>query len=411
MPTPSAVREELRASGLLSFINPRTLSVLALGVVFVASLFLSPLIFETNNAGFLSVRQAAGSGTLTAYSEPGMFLQGFGEVTKYKQSDTLHFEDGDLGSVDVRFTDGAKAKVAVNVRFDLPGDPKKILDIHQKFRSYNALVTETIRQVVSESVLLTAALMSAEESYTTKRAEFSQIADDQVRNGVYITEAETIETTDTKTKEISRRQIVSIQKDAKGQPERKHAVLDQYGIRVTQFVIKDIDYDDKVDTMIQAKQEAMQQTVSAKANAERAVQDRITAEEVGRKNVAVAKYEQEVEKQRAVTTAEKELDVARLRRQAAELEKQALIAKGEGEGEYKRRIMAADGALEKKLATYERVNALWAEALAKTNATLVPTVSTGGSGPGGNALNNMMELLSIKASRDLALDIRAKPAQ
>lgn len=400
--------DEIRSSPLTQLINPRSLSVFALGVVAVFTVFLSPFLFETNNAGYFSVKQAAGSGTLTAITDPGMFAQLFGDVTKYKQADTLHFEEGEQGAIDVRFTDGAKAKVAVNVRFDLPNDPAKLLEIHQKFRSYNALVNETIRQVVSESVLLTAALMSTEESYTTKRAEFSQIADDQVRNGVYITEADEIETKDKKTGEITSKSIVSIQKGKDGRPERKHAVLDQYGIRVTQFVIKDIDYDDKVDAMIAAKQEAMQQTVSAKANADRAVQDRLTAEEVGKKNVAVATYAKEVEKQEAIKTAEKELEVAKLGRLASEQIKLAKIAQGEGEGEYRRKVMIADGALEQKLKAYVEVQKAWANAFENAKNPVVPTTVFGGGTAGGsNAATSLMELLTVKTAKDLSLSAGA----
>jgi hypothetical protein len=410
-PTTRDVVGELRGSTLSSVITPRSLSLLLFGLIGFVLFVLSPFLFETNNAGFYAVKQAAGTGTLSARTEPGMFIQGFGDVTRYKQSDTLHFEEGGLGAIDVRFTDGAKAKVAVNVRFDLPNDPVKLLDIHQKFRSYNALVSETIRQVVSESVLLTAALMNTEESYTTKRAEFSQIADDQVRNGVYITEAEAVETKDKKTGEVTLRHIVSIQKDSTGKPERKHAVLDQYGIRVTQFVITDIDYDEKVDGMIAAKQEAMQQTVSAKANAERAAQDRLTAEEVGKKNVAVATYEQEVEKAKAIKSAEKELEVAKLGRLSAEQNKLAKIAQGEGEGEYRRKVMIADGALEQKLRALEKIHEHWANALANSKNPIVPAIVMDGGPAGagaGNGINQFMQLMGAQAAKQLAVDVGAK---
>lgn len=388
---------------------PFTPGKFSLALIVVASfafILLAGSLFETNNAGYYSVKQSAGTGTLKAFTSPGMFVQMFGEVTKYRQADVVHFS-GDK-AIEVRFNDGAQAKVPVNVRYELPSNPEKLVDIHQKFRNQDALVQETIMQVISEAVRLSAALMSTEESYTTKKAEFSQLALDQATKGIYQTEAKDEPVKDPKTGEIIHRQTVVIQKDSKGLELRKAPPLEQYGIKITQFVIGDTDYDDKVDAMIATKQEAMQKTVSAKANAEKAVQDRLTAEEEGRKNVAIAKYEQEVSKQKAVTQAEQELEVAKLRRAAAEMEKASLIAKGEGEGTYKRLVMQADGALTQKLAAAIEINKVWADASAKTQHPLTPSiVMGGGASTSGNAMQQMMELVSLKAARDLSVDIKA----
>ena len=39
------------------------------------------------SAGWFVVRQAAGTGTMTGYTTPGMFIQGFGDVFNYKAAD------------------------------------------------------------------------------------------------------------------------------------------------------------------------------------------------------------------------------------------------------------------------------------------------------------------------------------
>ena len=51
-----------------------------------------------------------------------------------------------------------------------------------------------MQPAIAEALILTASLMSAEESYSGRRAEFAQLAWDQVLNGVYITESEKRET-------------------------------------------------------------------------------------------------------------------------------------------------------------------------------------------------------------------------
>lgn len=413
MPSREVVEEELRQSPLRKFFTPQALAIGLLAVVLLVILPLSGLIFETNTAGSYSIKQAAISGKMTAFTSPGMFFQGFGDVFKYRTSDIIYFSKHDSegnkddDSISVRFNDGATAKITGNVRIELPTDPDKLIEIHKKFRSYDSLVKDTIKQVVSESVILTAALMSAEESYTTKRAEFSQMADDQVRNGIYLTESEIIQTKDAKTGETTYKQIVNIQKNEDKQPMRKDPVLTKYGVRITQFVVKDIDYQDEVHQTINAKQGSLMKTVAAKAEAEKAVQDRLTAEEVGKKNVAVARYEQEVEKTKAITAAEKELEVAKLNRSAAEQYKQTQILKAEGDAEYRRKIMVADGALEKKLQAYVETQKLWASALAGMQHPAVPSIIMGGNqgSNGSNAAVNMMELMSLKAAKDLSLDM------
>lgn len=415
--TVEQVLNEVRESPLSGIFNKKVLAIGLFVVLFIPLLVLSGGLFETTSAGTYLVKQAAGSGKMMAYTQPGMFFQGFGDVFKYRQSDIIYFskhenEGGGQGegddSISVQFNDGAKAKVTGNVRIELPSDPEKIIEIHKMFRSYDALTRDTIKQVVSESVILTAALMSAEESYTTKRAEFSQLADDQLRNGIYLTEADWTVAKDPKTGEEIKKQIVDIQLNKDGKPMRKTAPLAQYGIRVSQFVIKEIDYEESVDNQIKSKQEALMTIVSSKAQAEKAQQQRITAEEEGKMKVATARYEQEVVKAREVTAAEKELEVARLGKTKAEFEKQTKILQAEGEGEYRRKIMVADGALQQKLNSYVEVQKAWADAYARRAQPDVPSVVMGGEGKGNSAASDMMNLLSIKAARDLQLDLKPK---
>lgn len=412
MPSREEVSAELRAGPLAQFIKPGYLAIGFLLIALIVMLPLSGKILETNESGFITIKQAAITGKMSAFWQPGMFLQGFGEVYKYKVSDIVYFsKHEDEGkklddSISVRFNDGATAQVTGNVRIELPIDPLKLIEIHQKFRSYDSLIKDTVKQVVCEAVILTAALMSAEESYTTKRAEFSQMADDQVKNGVYLTEAETIETKDTKTGEITTKKIVHVRTKPDGSFARKDPVFAIYGIHVSQFVIKDIDYQQEVHETINKKQDALMKTVSAKADAERAQQDRLTAEEVGKKNVAVAHYEQEVEKTKAITAAEKELSVAELNKRAAEQYKLTQILKAEGDAEYRRKIMIADGALEKKLNAYVETQKAWADAMARMTQPVVPGVLMGQDGGSRNAAMNLMELISIKAAKDLSLDAR-----
>lgn len=417
MPTPTRKEfEEQLSKTTIPLVNKTTLSYLGFALIAIFGLVGLHSFIDTNNAGFYKIRQAAGTGKMTAITTPGVFLKNFADVTTYKASDIIYFskheEEGRAKdeSITVQFNDGATANVTGNVRIDLPVNADQLIDIHKHFRSYDSLIKDTVKQVVGESVILTASLMTAEQSYTTKRAEFSQLAYDQLLHGVYLTEAKTINVKDSKTGESVDKEVVVISRDEKGIPRRKESVLGKYGITIGQFVVKEIDYEKTVADQIQTKQQSLMKVVSAKAEAEKAVQDRLTAEEVGRKNVAVAKYEQEVKKATAVTQAEQELDVAKLHRAAEEQNKAANIAKGEGEGEYRRKLMIADGALDKKLAAYVETQKAWASAVATSANRLVPEVVMGGntgSAGGQNAAMTFMDILGAKAARDLSLNLGA----
>lgn len=144
------------------------------------------------------------------------------------------------------------------------------------------------------------------------------------------------------------------------------------------------------------------------ANAKRAQQEAITTEEQGKADAAKAKWEQEVIKSKVVTEAQAKKEVAQLEVVTAELNKRKQILEGEGEAAKKRLVMQADGALDKKLEAYVSTQRMWAEAFSKYGGNVVPSVVTGGNGSGGNGAVNFMDMMGIKAMRDLSLDLSNK---
>ena len=82
--------------------------------------------------------------------------------------------------------------------------------------------------------------------------------------------------------------------------------------------------------------------------------------------------------------------------------------RGEGDGAYKRLVIEADGALAQKLETYETVMGRFAEAIEKQK--WVPEVQMGadsGTDGGSNAMT-LIEMMSVKAAKNLALDMSVK---
>jgi hypothetical protein len=414
---------------MTSFSSGRIAIMVAAGVAFLFLLSGLGGLVETNKAGFVKILQVPVSGTMKVYQTPGMFPQMFGDVWEYKQAGTYRFSIGDGDDradsavslpVEVRFSDAGVAHISGNVRFDLPAIEERLLNIHEKFRSYDNVTESLIKPAVAEALILTASLMTAEESYSGRRAEYAQLAWDQVLNGVYLTEWERVTVTDPITGEITTARAVRIKRDEDGNPLRKPNPLQEYTISISQFLLdKDIAYEKGVLDQISTQRDAMMKTVTARAEAQKAEQDRITAEATGRANVMKAKYEAEVMKVTAVVNAEqdkavaetnanRDLEVAKLARAAAEETKLQQILLGQGESERRRLVLAADGALERKLSTYQAVHAKWAEAFA---ARKVPTTVFGG-GVGGAGSDSdvqaLMQLLTVKTAQDLSLDITTK---
>lgn len=310
----------------------------------------SKQIFETNDAGFYQIKQASLTGEMTVIADPGTYLQMFANISTYQISDVYYFSKtegdgrGDQSNAEpikVRFNDGGTAEVSGMIKFRLPSDPEKRLALHRDFKNFEAIKHDMMRQAVTEALMQTAPLMRAEDSYSTRRSEFTDIAEDQVIQGIFETVSKEFKEKDADGNEFIVAEVNVALDDRKQPIVRKVSPLKQYGIEVIQFVIKDIDFDQTIDALISKKKEAEQQKVVARANAEKAKQDAITAREQGNARIATEKANQDVEKIKEVTIAQKEYEVAKLGAQKAKEEAEADIVKGKALAEISRLKVAA----------------------------------------------------------------------
>lgn len=404
----------------------------------------SSFLFETNNAGYSMIVQAPISGELTVYTKPGLYWQGGGTVTRYKQVATITFGDNPgedasvtAGPIEVRFNDSGKASISGNARFELPSDTSQILEIHRQYRSYDHLVTALLEKYTSDILVATASMFSSEDTYGGGRAEYLRLAQDQLESGKYQTVVTEEEQIDTITNEKRRAKRVLIKNDTNGMPLRLQNPLSKFGIKVAQLVIdRDFSYEKGILSQIEAQRTAFMNTVTARAEAQKAMQDAITAEATGKAEVTTARYRQlvqkeqatveaeklkevaiiEAEKQKAVTEVEKQkaeiqaqqrLMVAELDKKAAEQTKLAQIAIGEGEAARKAAVMNADGALEQKLRAWTTVNENYANAIKEYQGAWVPTIvmGQGTTTSAANGVQDLINMLMVKSAKDLALSI------
>lgn len=378
----------------------------------VVLLVLSFQIFEQMDASEVMVVQSP-MGSLSVYTDAGIKWQGFGKVTFYKKRSQFSFSaKSDQGekvdqSLPVMFNDGGSAHLSGVISWEMPMATDRVIKIHTLYGSQAGVEQQLIRPAIERALYLTGPLMSSAEAYSARKPDLLRFFEDQARNGVYQMETISQKQPDPITGVEKTVQIVQIALDEKKMPKRQStSQIADFGIVLLSPAIDAVRFEEKVQQQIAQQQANYMQIQTAKAEALKAEQAAITAQKNGEAEAAKAKWAQEVEKATAVTAAEKDRDVAKLAVQTAELGKQKAILEGQGEATKRQLVMAADGALDKKLAAYVETQKIWADAFAKHQSPLVPSVVMGGGGQGGgsNAATQFMEMLAVKAAKDLAVN-------
>lgn len=396
-------------------------TLVVIGFTFVIGALVSTSIFETVQKGTYQIKQAAVTGKMSAKMTPGLWWQLFGVIQEWPKAETFYFTaDAEEGrkkdqSIEVRFNDGSVCRLSGTMRVVFPTDPDKAIELVTKhgYEDYEDLELKLILPVMRNALRLTANLMTARESYSEKRADFIFWAWDQIQNGIYETAEEQRIVKDLITGEEVVRTFKIIKRNDDGTPHYMKNPLEGLGVTLANFEIKSFMYATKVKEQIDKQNQALMEVATASAEAKKAEQRARTIEAEGKASVMQAKYEAEQTKVRAEVEArkekevaeigaEKELEEAKLRKKAAEFEKERQILLGEGEAKRKRLVMQADGALEQKLKTYEKVMALFAKEFSKQK--WVPDLMMGGAS-GGNEAMAFINLLTAKAMRDLGLDL------
>lgn len=310
-------------------LNPKKVGIMVAAVVAAITLMVSAgNVFETNYKGYYQIKQAAVTGEMTAVNDTGMYMQNFGSIHTYKISDTFFFDKTEGSTpITVRFQDGGTADVYGSLKYRLSTKPAQQLRLHEDFRSDMAVKENLVGPIIKEALKQSAPHMTAEDSYSAKRSEFTALVEDQITEGIYETLSKKLVKKDPSGNQFIETFLeIKLHSGTQKPVVRKPSTLLDYEIQVIRFVITDIDYDETIDKLIAMKKKAEQEKVVARANAEKSKQDAITAFEDGRARIAKAKADEEVVKIKAVTEAQKQYEVSVLnRKQAAEDAKARLI--------------------------------------------------------------------------------------
>lgn len=375
----------------------------------------------TVGADEVCVKQDLIGGQLHVWDTPGVHWQNFGTVTRYKRSAQLWFSaKSDEGketddSIKVRFSDGGHGNISGSLRYTLPLDQNKIIDLHRTYHSMEAIDHELVRQVVNKSVFMSGPLMSSRESYAEKRADLINYITDQIIYGVYRTSHQETKTTDPLTgQEKVVDMVIPKQNDhaPNGIEREEDSPIQKFGMNASNITINGIDYDPTVEAQIKQQQEAIMAVQQAIVNAKKAEQDTLTVEEQGKADAAKAKWAQEVEKATsvtsaekdkavAVTQAEKDRDVAALSLETAKLAAQQTITEAKADANAKRLAKQANNYLLEKLEAYKEIAIAQATAIGAQRQT--PDIQLGASSGSTNSTNALMEMLTAKTARDLSI--------
>lgn len=333
------------------------------GIAGLALLLLAILTVGINDAGYRTVVQYP-TGSMMVKFGPGIYFPFFGKTTTYPDYLTYDFSapDGACNfsqndGVKVRYQDGGEGVVCGMANVQLPIIEDDMVKFHKRYRTEEGARLKLLNQSFPKALNLTAALMSSEEAYATKRSEFIKMSSDQSKRGLYVTKLINKEVQvgiDEKgNPEMQRRDVPVIQVDDKNQPLTQGSDFDKYSVSVVQFDLKAWDFEPKTLKQISNKREAEMAIITSKANAKKAyfAEQQVIAE--GKKAVASAEY-------KAKTMAETKI-------QQAEMDKKlALITASKIKEQAIEMTLAAVEATKQK--RQEALQALEAEKVTVTNA-------------------------------------------
>lgn len=384
------------------------------------------LLFECvgyNTGGYRTVIESRVSGTISVKFINGVYFTFFGKITEYPDIMTVSFVKEETTStvsippISIRFNDATSADATGVVKFMLPKSEDLMVKLHKDYRNVENLAITGFKPFVMECLKNSSQLMSSEMHYLGGRSTMSQYFQDQLEDGVYILETEEKVIRDTVEKDNKRVYLTKISKDKKGQFERKKTMLTQYGIGITDAVISDVDYEERVDKLLGLKIDATSKTSIAKQDLMRAQQEALTEEAKGKKTIVETQYKELQNQTTQVIQAETEVKLAEQQVRLADQDKlkqkiayEASIYEAkktkelaDGEAYAKKAVMMADGQLDKRLDALKEIHKNYAAAMAAQPQ--VPSVYIGGGQSGIPNSNAFMDMFMVKMAKELSIDM------
>lgn len=427
----------------------KLISYVKYGAAGILLLFVALSTYFTTDEGFMYFVQNTMTGNTEVIAKAGVHLKlpFFTKVTAYKQVATIDATitganfTRDLDPISVTFADTYDAEVPATFRYRLPTNESQFRTLHKEFRSYDNLVDALLVNNSINVATVTATQYTGEEFIQGGVNSYKAQMEDQLRNGLYVTDRKQVTVEDSGYAPVSStnsnsRKVETLERlvmknivrlNADGSPQRLANPLAEYGIAVSQVTIGKPMAGPALDTLLVEKRRLVGEKISFnqaidtnKTKAEAATQEReiekqkaiqesqkikelaIIAEQ---QNVAVEQERalkelvaQQKEKDVAVIQKEKELAIAEANRgiqeaaaQAAKFEAEAILAKGLAEAQVDAaKLQAKQGASDIYMAEIQRdiANVMY-PALSGVTIDMPDFYSTSGGEDGTKALNSL----------------------
>lgn len=434
-----ATKVKLAAAGVVTLLT-------LIGVI-----FLFDGLVGYNNAHEYQVYQAV-TGGLTVIDRAGYYPKFFGTGWTYPRSMQCYYSQssGEGGkednSIRTTFNDGGTAQISNFVKIQMPTDTEHRLRVHQDFGGNLKNVGEAVRSHLTNCIKSTGPMMSASENQASRKAEFNQVVEEQLVNGLFEMRRTEIELSDVAEieegigpdgKKIIKEKkakvlATEIVRDKNGKPVVvQESPLNRYMVGIIQYSVTETQYDEQTLKQFAAKKASYLAAEQAKAQRQEEQQQRLMIIEKGLRQVAeteaaanlekkkatvAAQQQQEVaviRKQQAVTEAQQKVEVAGQEKQEAETRKQIALIEAETAELKKKAVISAAEAKQKEIelgggiSEEKRVLAtIAAERDAKVAAALAGiktpgVVIVGGEGKDGKGADlttTLMNLLLLKST-------------
>lgn len=405
-------------------------------------------------------------GGKTTYTTNGVHFSGWGIIRSYPKTIALRTQNfnsanfknsskdsntaaGVISPLLIRFSDAAQADLYFMTRFQLPIEEKALLNIDQQFGSKEALINNLFKPSVKSAGINSARLMSIQEYITKRGSDFDAYFFDQLANGLFKTTVEEkrifgeatspAKVVSTKGEDVlskesiknnSEMRIIEVVKpmEKNGQYIRQGTNdLTRYSIDVVTAKVTYVDPSDKVKSLISKQRDAEANAALAENRVRTAVLESKAVKAEGAKKVEetraimlstqterliaaeTTKEESIIENQRLLENKRLEKETAAVDLEKAKLEAAAIKERANAEAYKKAQILKADNALKEKLEAWKYAQRVWADAYARR---AVPSTVLGTSGKGesygGLSASDFMNILTVKAAKELSVDLNVK---
>lgn len=416
--------------------------------------FLFKGIWFYNESGYMThVRTIFGDEKIV--DDVGYSTKYFGRATSWKKALSIQSilkgqpapddSDDDLGAnttiaaFPMVFLGNVDADVEFSVRFRLPGE-NQFLKIAQEYRTPENFINTALIPAIKETLQATASLMSADDYYAGARSEFGAEFENQLNNGIYLIKRKEVDRKSLQNDKaavptnpdqlgLDDSSVVMVTEkvtDSKGIPVSKQQQFRKFDVEVVEARITNVDPNPQYKGRMVKVQTALAELAVARQNKLKEQEEKLLVTARGEKEVEVKRQETlrdqierttkaETEKKLTLIDANRQNERATIEQKTAaialekaKIDAQATKVTADAEAYAKNAVIQADGALDKKLATFERINQYWS--IAATSAPVPSIVMGGASGSSGrnSEITNFMNLLTTKAAKDLSLELEIK---